>query len=373
MTSPHHPLSPQVQTLMNRGVTITQPLTVEIGEDVALDRIATTGVELRGAVRIEGSATSIGPHCRLGTEGPVVLVDCQLGSRVELGGGYFTSAVIHEGVRITNGAHVREACLLEEKVKIAHSVGLKHTVLFPYVTLGSLINFCDCLMAGGTGEKNHSEVGSSFIHFNFTPNQDKATASLLGDVPHGVMVDQPPIFLGGQGGIVGPLRLGYGTVTKAGAIIRRDYPDGGCIVGQGQERGEVAPFYPGLYLDVTRRVGNNIFYLANILALRMWYQFIRQPFMQGAPWSEALSAGAMKVLSLIIHERRRRVKELMEKWIRPSVSLTRSYPANDGSNLSPKVTPGKPSGPLLTASSRLGSKRNWAERCGSDSCPTSLN
>jgi len=108
MTSPHHPLSPQVQTLMNRGVTITQPLTVEIGEDVALDRIATTGVELRGAVRIEGSATSIGPHCRLGTEGPVVLVDCQLGSRVELGGGYFTSAVIHEGVRITNGAHVRE-------------------------------------------------------------------------------------------------------------------------------------------------------------------------------------------------------------------------------------------------------------------------
>jgi len=73
------------------------------------------------------------------------------------------------------------------------------------------------------------------------------------------MVDQPPIFLGGQGGIVGPLRLGYGTVTKAGAIIRRDYPGRGCIVGQGQERGEVAPFYPGLYLDVTRRVGNNIF------------------------------------------------------------------------------------------------------------------
>ncbi|NTV96894.1 MAG: TOBE domain-containing protein, partial [Thiobacillus sp.] len=58
----------------------------------------------------------------------------------------------------------------------------------PFVTPGSLVNVCDCLMAGGTDRRNHSEVGSSYVHFNYTPHQDKATASLLGDVPHGVML-----------------------------------------------------------------------------------------------------------------------------------------------------------------------------------------
>ena len=106
------------------------------------------------------------------------------------------------------GAQVREGCLLEEEANGAHCVGLKQTILFPFVTLGSLINFCDCLMAGGTSRKDHSEVGSSYIHFNFTPDGDKTTASLFGDVPRGVMLDQPPIFLGGQGGAVGPVRAG---------------------------------------------------------------------------------------------------------------------------------------------------------------------
>jgi UDP-N-acetylglucosamine/UDP-N-acetylgalactosamine diphosphorylase len=39
------------------------------------------------------------------------------------------------------GAQVREACILEEQASAAHCVGLKQTILFPFVTLGSLINF----------------------------------------------------------------------------------------------------------------------------------------------------------------------------------------------------------------------------------------
>ncbi len=99
-----------------------------------------------------------------------------------------------------------------------------------FVTLGSLVNFCDCLMAGGTSRKDHSEVGSSYIHFNFTPDGDKATASLFGDVPRGVMLDRPPIFLGGQGGTVGPVSLGYGTVVAAGSILRHDVLKDGKLV-----------------------------------------------------------------------------------------------------------------------------------------------
>lgn len=75
-----------------------------------------------------------------------------------------------------SGAHVRGGTILEEEANGAHTVGLKQTILMPFVTLGSLINFCDVLLAGGTSRTNHSEVGSSYIHFNFTPDGDKTTA-----------------------------------------------------------------------------------------------------------------------------------------------------------------------------------------------------
>ena len=67
------------------------------------------------------------------------------------------------------GAQVREACILEEEASGAHCVGIKQTILLPFVTLGSLINFCDCLMAGGTSRQNHSEVGTPDIHFESSP------------------------------------------------------------------------------------------------------------------------------------------------------------------------------------------------------------
>ena len=137
------------------------------------------------------------PGVKLGSRSPVTIKNCQLGKKVELKGGYFEGSTFLKGSTFQDGAEVREGCLLEEEANGAHTVGLKQTILFPFVTLGSIINFCDILMAGGTSRTNHSEVGSSYIHFNYTPNQDKATASLIGNVAHGVMLNQPPIFLGG--------------------------------------------------------------------------------------------------------------------------------------------------------------------------------
>ena len=112
--------------------------------------------------------------------------------------GYISSSVFLDQANVGSGAQVREGCLLEEEANGSHTVGMKQAILFPFVTLGSLINFCDAFLAGGTSRKDHSEVGSSYIHFNYTPNQDKATASLLGDVPRGVMLREPRSFSGGR-------------------------------------------------------------------------------------------------------------------------------------------------------------------------------
>ena len=72
------------------------------------------------------------------------MVDCQIGPNVNLNGGFFQDAVLLGGVSAGSGAHVRRGTILEEESSIAHTVGLKQTILFPFVTLGSLINFCDC-------------------------------------------------------------------------------------------------------------------------------------------------------------------------------------------------------------------------------------
>ena len=186
------------ETLSNKGVIIIAPQTVFISDDVSPDNIE-EGVTIYPGCRISGKKTFIGKGTKLGQEAPVTVENCAIGHDVELKGGYFKKAVFLDKSSMGSGAHVREGSIIEEEANAAHTVGLKQTILFPFVTLGSLINFCDCMMAGGTSRKDHSEVGSSYIHFNFTPNMDKATPSIMGDVPRGVR--SPHVVRAGRQGL----------------------------------------------------------------------------------------------------------------------------------------------------------------------------
>ena len=306
-------LAVPVERLLARGVRMPNPFSVDVGEEVDPERISTNGVVFYTGTKISGAKTLISSGVKLGGEAPVTVADCRLGRGVELKGGFFKSSIFLDQANIGSGAQVREGCLLEEEANGSHTVGLKQTILFPFVTLGSLINFCDAFLAGGTSRKDHSEVGSSYIHFNYTPNQDKATASLLGDVPRGVMLREPPIFLGGQGGLVGPARIGFGTVIAAGSVWRGDCPVGGKLLrGEGQPASAKA-FHPGLYGDIGRRVTNNILYLANLLALRQWYLHVRRSFPGDPEMGDALWKGAMETLDAASDERLARFKALADK------------------------------------------------------------
>lgn len=274
---------------------------ITIGDEVAQNRIA-EGATIHAGCKLFGSKTLLCQGAELGYEAPVTLKNCYVGPNVKLKGGYFENAVFLEGAVAGSGAHVRAGTIFEEQASIAHTVGLKHTILFPFVTLGSLINFCDCLLAGGTSRKNHSEVGSSYIHFNYTPNQDKATASLMGDVPNGVMLNQNPIFLGGQGGLVGPSRIAYGTVIAAGSVYRKDQLKPDRLVFEGGGRGGSVPYSTGIYRNVKRQAGNNIIYLANLVALMAWYTHIRRQFV-GEHLPLPLYEGLTETLRLAIAER----------------------------------------------------------------------
>jgi len=317
MRTPPEALRPRshdaVVRLVEKGVDIPNPLTLDVGPEVDVERISGRDVTLYPGCRIYGAGTVVSAGARLGAEAPVTLDDCRLGPGVRLAGGSFKGSVFLEGAAMGPSAQVREACLLEEEANGAHAVGLKHTVLLSFVTLGSLVNFCDCLMAGGTSRRDHSEVGSSYVHFNFTPDGDKTTPSLFGDVPRGVMLDRPPIFLGGQGGAVGPVRVGFGTVVAAGSILRRDVLADGRLVVCPSHRGLEREHVPRVYADLGRVVANNVVYLANLVALEEWYRHVRRPFFAAQELGDLVYEGAVDVLARAKAERVRRLAAMAAK------------------------------------------------------------
>ncbi len=307
------------QDFIQRGIILHHPETMTL--DLAPEQIG-QGTEIFPGSRLAGEQTSIAPGCRIGEETPATLVNCQFGRKVIFSGGYANEAVLLDGASCGSGAHLRPGTLMEEKASCAHTVGLKQTLLMPFVTLGSLINFCDVLIAGGTGPDNHSEVGSSCVHFNFTPHQDKATPSLLGDVPHGVMLDQPPVFIGGQGGLVGPVRIAYGTVQAAGCIGRRDVLEEGLLVfGQTGGRQKASPYQHRQYGDIDRIVRNNMIYIGNLHALTAWYKYIRPLLTPADPFAQACLSGAQHLLQKAVQERLHRLQEMTKKIERQATIL----------------------------------------------------
>ncbi len=284
-----------------------------ISTEVEKEKIA-SDVSCISSVSISGEETSIAPGCILGEEGPVILDNCRLGRNVRLKGGYFKDAVFLDHASMGAGAHVRAGTLLEENASTAHTVGLKQTILFPFVTTGSLINFCDGFVSGGTDHINHSEIGSSYVHFNYTPNQDKATASLFGDVARGVFLKERPIFLGGQGGAVGPIKVAFGSVIAAGTILRKDIDIENQLVIEASIKPTMRSYQPPKYTGLKRILSNNISYIGNLFALHAWYQDVRLKTARDK-FDESVYLGAIQLIDQSVQERVMRLEGLYKRVV----------------------------------------------------------
>ena len=301
-----------VEILINKGVKIHNPESVYIAQDVDPERISGDNVTIFTGCKIFGKKTLIMKNCTIGYEAPVTLDNTLIGADCNLKGGFFQNALFAGENTFGSGAHVRAGTILEEQANAAHTVGLKQTILFPFVTLGSLINFCDCFMAGGTSRKNHSEVGSSFIHFNYTPNQDKATPSMMGNIHQGVMLKSNPVFLGGQGGLVGPLKIAYGCISAAGSIIRKSELINDQVLFGGAFKEMSFPRQYNIYRNVTDIYNNNVQYIAGLVSLKKWYQNVRVLFIYDY-FSKALIEGMQKNLDDCIKERIKRFAVFCQK------------------------------------------------------------
>jgi UDP-N-acetylglucosamine/UDP-N-acetylgalactosamine diphosphorylase len=129
------------------------------------------------------------------------------------------------------------------------------------------------------------------------------------------MLNQPPIFLGGQGGIIGPARLGFGNVVAAGSVLHHDYPGDNQLIFEQAPAGSVKNYRQAAYPGIGRVVKNNILYLANLTALEMWYTHIRKPFLEAQPFGLLLYAGVLEQLAAGKKERLKRLKAMAQKAV----------------------------------------------------------
>jgi hypothetical protein len=301
----------RLRELTRRGVRVVDLRQTWVDDSVELDRVR-PGATLHPGTRLQGARCWVGEGAQVGTEGPATLVDAVLDANTAVASGFVSGAVLLRGASLGANAHVRPGTLLEEEASTAHAVGLKQTILLSFVTLGSLINFCDCLMAGGSSRRDHSEVGSGYIHFNFTPwgeRGDKATPSLVGDVPRGVFLRERRIFLGGTGGLVGPASVGFGAIAAAGQVWRGELPENELRLEPARriERELV----PGQTDRVRPRADKNVAYVGQLEALRNWYHQVR--LARADADQKPVIEAAISNLETCLAERKKQLNRFLEE------------------------------------------------------------
>lgn len=299
----------RVSSLRRRGVDAWGDHRVYVAEDVRPDAIEPGAVIRHGT--LSGPKLRISSGAVIGASGHAEVADCQIGRNVELGAGLFHGATFLEGSKVRGWAEIRPHTLLEEQAEVAHSVALKNTTFTACCVAGSLINFCDLFLSGGRSRRDHTEIGSGVIHFNYDPRGDK-WGSLIGGI-RGVLMRSDPVFIGGHCGLVGPLEIGLGAVTAAGSMIRKDLGENELVAESGRrirKRNYDTTVYGALnrqFLVTARLVGT-------LHALDAWYMQVRLP--HGTSSEVKLYEAGQRRLRAQISERIRRLARIVDKLSR---------------------------------------------------------
>ena len=317
----------QLRKFQEHGVIIPDLSSVRIGREVAVGKIA-AGALLHPFVRINGSKTEIHAGANIGMSGPATIDNSWIGEKVVVGslgavtlkdtvvgpGSILGSGVAEQAVLLGKesmvnnfstgyGFRIRRGTLYEEDASSAQHTDTKMTVLFPWTTLGSNINFCDVLLAGGTGPEPgfFSEVGSGTIHFNFSIRGDKATASLFGDATRGVFLDQQRLFIGGNNSLLGPIQADFGAMTAADVRIKGSF-SAGLNFGQSLPRGKI-DYNSLIFLGALGIVTKQINVIAELTSLLNWYQQIRIACIADTSQKKFIYESGLRIVKLNHQER----------------------------------------------------------------------
>ena len=272
----------RILVLQKKGVEILNPESVSVSESVDLEKIE-VGVSIGAGCSIDGAATMIGTGTEI--KGAASIKNCLIGRNCSLHSGEYLDSVLLDGCSTVGWARVRGHCAWEEGTNSAHNVDTKTTVLGYKTTLGSLINFCNVLMLGGTSPRLEvgAEVGSGTINFNFLPYGAAVGALIKPSTVVGSM-ESPflscqgaPIrydFVGGHCSIIAPVVIGLNSMIAAKTRVNPGiYGDDVLVAGGNLERTSVIDVQRIRALkDMTSKYQILVKQLSIAVAFRKWCQ-----------------------------------------------------------------------------------------------------
>jgi bifunctional UDP-N-acetylglucosamine pyrophosphorylase / glucosamine-1-phosphate N-acetyltransferase len=198
----------KASSLMRAGVTLTNPATAYIDEEVEIgpDSIIEAGVALRGRTRL-------GRGCHV--ESNSIITDSVLGDGVTIR----ASCVISHseiGSRAAVGpfAHLREGAVIGAEVRIGNFVEVKKS----RIGKGSKAQHLSYLGDATVGERVN--IGAGTITCNYDGEKKNPTTI------------EDEVFIGSGNMLVAPVRVGKGAYTAAGSTITKDVPPESLAIGR---------------------------------------------------------------------------------------------------------------------------------------------
>lgn len=201
----------KVEDLMNQGVTVSDPLRLDIRGDVKVgnDCSIDVNVILEGNISL-GDNVSIGPN--------TILKNATIGndSKVEAFS-HIDGAKIGSSCVIGPYARLREGSQIENSAKVGNFVETKNSTLGE----GSKANHFTYL--GDTEVGRSTNIGAGTITCNYDGANKHKTS--IGD----------DSFIGSNTALVAPVTVGSNATVAAGSVITKDVPDNGLGMGRAKQ------------------------------------------------------------------------------------------------------------------------------------------
>ena len=196
---------------MLAGVTIVDPGTtwVDAGVKIAADARIEPGTSLRGATEV-GAGSVVGP---LST-----LIDTRLGEGVAVPHSYLVECDVLDGCNVGPFAYLRPGAHLEPGAKAGTFVEVKNSRIGAGAKVPHLAYVGDAEVGAG------SNLGAGTI-----------TANYDGFRKHRTVIGEH-VRIGVDTMLIAPVQVGDAAYTGAGAVIKKDVPEGALAVSQNDQR-----------------------------------------------------------------------------------------------------------------------------------------
>lgn len=193
------------------GVTIQDPATTWIDARVSIAQDVTVlpGTQILGATTVETGAV-IGPD--------TTLVDCEVGASASIRRSEATLAVIGADASVGPFSYLRPGTILGVGGKIGAFVETKNA------RIGDDSKVPHLSYVGDAEIGEHSNVGAGTIFANYD-----------GVEKHETQVGSH-VKIGSKNVLVAPVRIGDGTYTAAGTVVRKDVPSGALAMNVAPQR-----------------------------------------------------------------------------------------------------------------------------------------